>query len=360
MSNISISAGNKTASETFTLNGKKVIPVFYPEGGFIPSSYPSRIYSCMRLSSLAEVGDVSLEFDNERDLFEVGKSKVTVNDGTITSFELTCFGNAYKTLGALHLQDMLAYPVIELGKSTTLAGHLALLSASSDDNDAQFSSFFPNVQIKQTSAPGATDGESTFTIEVKTTETAYHSTNYVLPVKEIFYDDGSTITNAAAPDGTLTVIRLGDGNDNGVATAGPLAVPISSSLTGLSQYFIEIKVDGEAVTSGITYDSSATGGTLTWGTAPADGAKVEATYFARWGAPAYDATKAYGVGHIVESGGSYYTITAGTAAIGVAPGSGPWVAYTAFGYDGTTPISTPVVPHTSGNVSVFGDILDEM
>jgi len=204
--------------------------------------------------------------------------------------------------------------------------------------------------------PGIENGETFFSIDISTTSNAWKTQEYLIPIKELWFEgtsyaDGSTsITNAAAPDGIITDFQLGTGNNTGLTNLFPSAQSFNPDASGAAEYFVDVRVNGTSV-SGYTYDTATT--TISFTTAPADGSVLEAIYYVRSDAPAWDSGKRYGIGAVVSYDNAYFIND--TPDTGTTPNSGtpasPWPAYTGFGYDNlAAAVGSPIVPFSaSGN-----------
>lgn len=350
---VSYNTGDYTISQNRLRAGDKVVPVWFPKGGFIFNPFPGEIHSQHRLADVAEVSSVTTTFVNERELFQVGMERATVNDGKSFGLTLTVEGNALEAKAILAGIDLHEYAAVEEGQVVTAAGHLALLSAT-PDGTIQFCTFLPNCEVKLTDIPGATDGNSTMSIEVTSRSSVYTTTGQLIPIREIWFagtswKDGSTsITNTAAPNGTNTTFKLGSGNNSGL-TDTPLAVAYNKLKAGTAQeYILEYKLSDSASTA-FTYNSAT--GVITPSSTLAAATKLEVLYFVRAGALSWDETKRYGIGEIVSHEGAYYqavaTVTAGTTP----SSSNPWSDYEGFGVasGGGSGVGTPLIPFNAGD-----------
>lgn len=334
-----VQAGDFIASEASLREGTKVVPIFMPHGGLVSPAFPNTMQVTGRLCKITEVSDAEPEFINERDHFNVGKRRLPVNDGVNWTVTLTGEGNAYALQAALKGQNLRQYAGVRQGATLNNAGDLVLIEAGKD-GVVLGSTYIPDCNIKFANIPGASDGESTMSIEITTSGNVMRMGDYVIPVKEIWLDPVGTTVNATAPDGTLDDFVLGTGTGSAVAEA-PLAASIDPDGSGAARYILRVALDG-AVTTAYTFVHATS--TLTLNSVPADGAKLEVTYGVKTGAPLWSSTEQYGIGSVVQgSNGTYYTNAAAIAAIGQDPIAGaPWAAFTGFG---VTPGTTPVIPH---------------
>lgn len=349
--------GDYSVSENRIAKGESTVPIWMPIGGFVSAVRPDLIIGGGRLCRITEISTITAEKVNERDLFEVGKERGTLNDGVQFSFTISGHGNAVELQAILSGQDLHEYAGIQQGQTFTSKGHLALLRTN-ESGAIEFTTLIPNCQIAFNEVPGATDGDSALTIEVTSSSGVYTVGGFALPVHEIWIDNAGTLTNTAAPDGTETEFTLGSGNGAGVSVA-PLAMKFNRNGSGgATSYIAELRVNGSTQTN-FTY--APTTGIITMSSAPADGAKLEVVYFVRTSAQVWDETLVYGTGQIVKgSDGAYYIATAKTTAGSDPANSGTgWTDYVGFGWDAAANsgsgagVGTPVVPYISGEYSIY-------
>lgn len=348
--------GDSSVSESRLRNGDKVTPIWVPKGGKVFANKPADYHSMHRLCDVVEISDITPEFLNERDLFNVGKERSTVNDGVKWTGTLTGSGNALEIKGALLGKDFHKYPVVKEGSTVTAAGHLFLLAATPDTLKYWFSTVMLDCEIKFTDIPGATDGTSDFTIEFAVRTDIYSTAAQLFPIRELWYagtspaDGTTTITNANAPDGTNTTFKLGSGNNTGL-TDTPLAVAVMEDSAGTAaEYILEYRTN-ESITTGFTYASST--GIITPSSTLTAGTKLEVVYFVRGGARSWSSTVAYGKNEIVSYSDKYFksdTASTGTAPVPGTPAS-PWPLYEGFGVvsGGGSGVGTPLIPYNQGN-----------
>ena len=343
---VKINQGESSATFKREAEGARWVPIFIPKGGYTTSRYPADIWAMKRLCKVVSISFNSEELDS-RDVFEVGKTLGSTNSGIRNTITVEGFGGAIELAAAFSGVDYAQSPIIEMSKQYTNVGDLLLLNANADFT-AIGSILFQNIDVNFNGLPSIAQGVGNFTFDLTTSTRPIWSGRYVYPVKEIFYDDGTNITNSNAPDGTQVTFKLGNGNLTGIATAGPLAVKYNTSgSTDFASHIVRATVAGTDVTSGITYN--ATAGTLVFCTAPADGAKLEVLYFLESGADEWEENKEYGVGAVVLYEGNYYKADA-VAAAGTTPaGVSPWFGYIGFGYDGSAGIGDPVIPYLASN-----------
>jgi hypothetical protein len=353
---LTVRQGDFTANELRLSQGDKVVPIWMPIGlrKQMSKQFPAVIRPMGRLCRISEVSDGAYEFLNEREAFQVGKVRTTINDGKQFTLSLTAEGNALELQAALLGQDLHDVPAIRQGQTISGAGHIALFKAGQDEN-VGFSIIVPDCEVKLTSIPGATDGTSTYTIDLVTRSEVYWFAGQIVPIQESWFAgtspaDGTTaITNAAAPSGVITEFTLGTGNGTGVSDA-PLAVRFNRDASGADAYILEVRVNGSK-TTGYTYNAST--GVLTFGTALAAGAHLSVIYAVRTGSRVWDSSVSYGIGEIVQYNSAYYISDAASTS-SIPAGTSPWIAYAGFGWDGAAGVGTPVVPYVApGQTNMF-------
>jgi len=345
--------GNNTATENLLASFEGQVVTWVSKNGVATT----RLYGSgsprsmrmfhQRLCSVREIGNFAGEAQNERESREAGKTTLTVNDGITFSSTLSLKGDDVYTIAALqgknlHNEDADTFDFlagIRYGGTFDDAGHLIITSfdGSGTAGNAQGSIVYPNVTVKFEEIRGLSDPESNVSVTLETTTQPYHFGNGVIAVPFMFLDDG-TITNTAAPDGVLTAFAIKDANEaygESSTPAGDLKiVPVDDTQTGIGKYVIDLRVDGSEVTTGVTVAQST--GTLTWGSAPADGAMIQGIVAVPTGFPTYDADEVVSEGFIRESSGSYYVANTATTN---APPHADWDAVTLIDppYWGTSP-----------------------
>lgn len=360
---LTIRQGDFIADELRLSQGDKVVPIWMPTtlNRQMVKSFPAEVFPNGRLCRISEVSNGSYEFLNEREAFQAGKERVTINDGKQFTLTLTLEGNALEAQAAILGQDLHEYAGIRQGQTISNVGHLALIKAGTD-NKVLSSYLIPNIEAKLTDITGVTDGTSTYSMELTTRSEVYWVGGQAIPVQEVWFagtspkDGSTTIVNAAAPDGVLTEFPLGTGNGAGVA-ASPLAVPFNRDAGGgVDSYLVEVRENGTTI-SGHSYNPAT--GVKTLASAPAAGTHLSTVYFVRTGARAWSNDVEYGIGEIVQYDGAYFIsddISTGTTPNKTTPVS-PWLAYTGFGWDGSAGVGTPVTPYVSnGRTSMFASL----
>lgn len=249
-----------------------MIPVWRKHGGILFTAHGLRI--AHRLPDIQSIDAISAEFESERDHFEGGSEKIQVNDGTNWSTTLTLEGDALSVAASLIGQDIHTQPSIEFGKDYGVMGDLLLLSTDEDRNARVCDALF-NVGVKLTEIPGLSDGEVQYGLELYGKNSlGVRIANGHTVGHELFYHNGTTVTNTAAPNGTLTAFPVGSGNDSYAAAAPPNMIAVRPGQGDLYEWFYYVKVNGvDVLASEATFNSGTS--TLTFNTAPAAQAKLE-------------------------------------------------------------------------------------
>jgi hypothetical protein len=284
MSVVNLRGGNSIATADNIRIGKRLMLVWVKEGGIIFPT-PNFLQYMHKVSDVPAMDEWAAEFINERDIFESGSTSLQTNDGTDWSTVITFEGDSIPEMASLVGQDLHVHRILPGGKDYGRQGHLAMLSFDSDYN-FKIADVLYDVGVKFLSAPGTSDGEITRTVELYVKQGIGLLSFYNIagvssgsaPAFEIFYDNGTTVTNAAAPDGVLVDFDLGDGNNSYAVPASPsIAIVAPGAGTDLYKYLVYCRVDGIDVNdSEATFDPVLK--RITFATAPADGAKLEVAY----------------------------------------------------------------------------------
>lgn len=242
------------------------------KGGWVASASPSSIYAAMELCTVSDMAEWSLAAINEVVRIMPGKTNLTSRDGTSASGVLNFIGNAAGTFRVLHQLYATDGTAIQWSKGDLgLVGAL-IVNRYSQAGTLISSTVYPDVKAKiESVAPVSNQGDNLQPIMFYQDEArAYTLTSGNLWMPFVFVDDASSLTNAAAPDGSLTAFKLDDCNHSNTTTP-PQLVQFDPSATGWKQYFATLRVDGvEVSTSAATWATD----TLTFGTAPADGSRI--------------------------------------------------------------------------------------
>lgn len=269
---------NRTADQSKTRSGITTGAFLIPYGGIKRDGSPAKFKGIGSLSEIVTFGDPTLELQNERTVFELGHKLKTINDGyTLPDFDISFHGNEISTLGAFIGQDFATTPVINHTGTYDQKFALIVMGGTGHGSTASIEvcDLYLNCQVKILGQPGGSDGETQRTISVYSdTPVVKSSGNNVCFATEIWHDDASAdpdLTNAAAPNGTLTDFVLGTGNGAYSASYTPTAVSYDGT-----NYIAQVVVNGEPVETGWSFTSGTN--TLTFTTAPADGAKLQVFY----------------------------------------------------------------------------------
>ena len=199
---------------------------------------------------------------NEREVQTIGKKRAQTNDGyELSPFNLTVRGNTIKDVAALTGQNMNSAgsysfkQIVEYG----LVGALIVTGYDKDSDTIRRQDTYTNVNMKVEEMPGS--GE-TYNITFYSMAPKIFSTIApMITAVEVWFDDGASITNAAA---IAANFDLSTGNDS-VQTAGvdTDAVLHDSGGTAAGQYFFAIYQHGvEVDLTNTTYTPAAAGVSL--------------------------------------------------------------------------------------------------
>lgn len=270
--------GDRTATDDRIRRGLYTIPVWKKHLGVYLTAAPAAFHLIHGLSDVPELDDIEFSPVNERDLFEMGKNRVTINDGYEGEWTITLEGDALESIAAFIGQDYYASPVIEHQKDYGICGDLVLISCDPDRN-LQSASIITDVGVRLQMIPGGEDGErnAVVTLYTKNATKADRVGKDFVPAHEIWYDNGGTVLNANAPDGLLTVFTLGEGNDSFAAPTTPVAKAIRTGFTDYRTYFYYVRLNGQDVdTADVIFNVGTS--ELTFTTAPAAADKLEVAY----------------------------------------------------------------------------------
>jgi len=218
---------------------------------------------------------------NENEVMFIGKTKKLSTEGTQwDGLTATVSGNATGILRVLGQTPVAS-------KSTTIEYQydqtplFLVIHAYNESNVLYSSELYPFSIARITNTAGLEpDSITDFDIQFFNTDSTNYPIRKLAPgymwVAEPWYDNGGTVTNADAPDGILTAFVLGTGNGSYVGTpATPTAVIIDNTLSGAAQY-LYVFLDGVDVTSQVSFNAGTK--TITFTTAPANGAKLAVFY----------------------------------------------------------------------------------
>lgn len=245
------------------------------KGGWVASASPSSIYAAMELCTVNEMAEFTQSAINEVTTAMPGKALLTTRDGTSSSGSLSFVANAvgtFRVLSKLYAADGTAiqWSVGDLG----IVGAL-IVNRYSNAGTLISSTCYPDVKAKIESVAGVTNQGMNYQPVTFYQDEAkiYTLTSGNLWMPFVFVDDGASLTNAAAPDGSITTFKLDDCNHSQTTTPPQLVLfdDKPSGATNWKRYFATLRLDGvEVSTSAATWATD----TLTFGTAPADGKRL--------------------------------------------------------------------------------------
>lgn len=360
-----VNQGQNTATETLLAQFVNSYVGWVPRGAIYDAT---RVYGAgtaramahhfHRLCSVTELTNATGELQNEREVREAGKSAGTANDGFLFSQTITFKGDDVYTVAALlglNLNNSNTSAVtflagLKYGQVYTDAGDIVIQRFNSNGN-VTGGVIIPEVTVRLLDVPGVVDTEATITVNLETKKSPIQVGNGALIVPFIFLDDG-TVTNTAAPDGTITAFALKNANEAYGAGSAPSGnhsfLRVDDLQSDWSKYLPSLRVGGETLgSSDVTINADTA--TITFGTAPVDGAKITGIAVIPSGAPDYDATKVYSAGDVVKaSDGDYYVATAAPGSEVPSGSATDWTAadIPAAPYWGTSPGSDTIAKAT--------------
>lgn len=293
--------------------------LWYTYGGILSPRYPSELHFYHQLCSIRELANFTFDVQNENESAEAGKDPLTTNDGYSMSGTLTFKGDDVMTLAAMvgrhnHNTKGVSAGVefnagLEFGKDYGICGAMILLSSTSDRR-ATVSQYIPNVRVRVLDAPGTQDAEATFEVELTSQDSIYTAPKGMVFSPFIFYDNGSTIVNANAPDGVLDTFLVKNANlafPAGVPAYNLLSQIIDPEAAAPEKYIHGLKLGGSAVEpSAYSYDPATS--EITLNSPPADGTKLEGVVLVPSGFEDIVIGNYYGPGDVVKHSGAYYQV----------------------------------------------------
>ena len=245
------------------------------KGGYVTAASPSAICAAMEFCTVSEMPEWTQAAINEQTIVAPGKKNLTTRDGTSASGNLSFHANAvgtFRVLAKLYAADGMAiqWSVGDFG----LVGSL-IVHRYSDAGDLISSTCYVDVKAKIESVAGVVNQGLNFQpVTFYIDESKIHTlTSGNLWMPFVFVYNGASLTNAAAPDASITTFKLHDCNHSQTTTPPQLVLfdDRPSGATNWKRYFATLRVDGvEVSTSAATWATD----TLTFGTAPADGARL--------------------------------------------------------------------------------------
>lgn len=242
------------------------------EAGATPTVNQSGVLLCT-VKSLSEIG---ISREGEAEIMLPGKKSRKTYDSQKFEATLTLQGNAMGTFLYMFGLSSHQFEAINwLKYQDALIG--ALVIESYDEKFQLISStLIPDIRINIDNISGMAEtgfNDQAFKLYNlnASISTLYKGAKWCW---SLFRDNGASITNAAAPDGTLTAFILDDCNNSGTSTP-PQPFQYDRAASGWQRYFPVLRVDS---TTPSTAEVSFATATLTFTTAPADGASILAIY----------------------------------------------------------------------------------
>jgi hypothetical protein len=266
--------GSKSRNGTARFGGKN---------GFYLGATPTIAQGACEICTTSEVGDIALAIENETTVTMPGKTSYTTGGRKSLEFEIQIQGNAVGTLKFLMGISPHTGEAIDATRfHYDLSGAVIIDKFDSEDSHLPVQSILiPNVKMKIDNWVGFAEGDQMQTVKFFQDEAEkYIVTGNQVWDYSLFVDNGTTITNPAAPDGTKTAFILDDCNNSNTATP-PVPIMFNPDGTGWKRYLAVLRndavvpdADATAVVTSATFATS----TITFGAAPADGSSILAIY----------------------------------------------------------------------------------
>jgi hypothetical protein len=321
------------ASGTFNRTGvdARVIPFWYKYGGITTPRYPTTNFHFKRLCQIPEIANFVTEFSDDNETVEVGKRTTRTNSGKTITSTVTFKGNDISGLLAMigrHPHNRSASSVdiqgaIEIGRDYGVQGALVMIHQS-ENQEAMGGEILTDVGVRVLESPGASDGETTYNVEIYSKGELFRFSGGFLPAVFSFYDNGISggIANTAAPDGTLTAFAVKDANGafSSVPSYGLLAQKVRpEASTALNQYVIECRkgtagqVNSKVGNSAVTFAPATS--TFTFGAAPSDGEYFEGIILLPSGFPDWEDWRTYHSNDVVKNSDKYWVCTPASGSV---------------------------------------------
>ena len=341
LNNLKISGGSEGTNHEVIASFTNARILFASHAGVKFSRYPDRTFICHQLCNVNELSNWTGEFANPRTVTHAGKNPYEVNDSISWSATLT-----QEALDPYTLAAMVGLPMnnasasgieleasIRVGQNYGVKGDIIIQYGFGDNKLLAQSTLVTDVGIRVIDAPGAQDGDIRYTIELYSNGNVYQAGKGTMFVPFWFEDDG-TVVNANAPDGAIAAFNIKNANwafSTTVPTTELALQAIDSEVSSSdsARFIKSLYVNGTKQTSS-TFSVSQATGTITFTSAPADGAKIYGVCLVPTGFDEYVIGEHYGPGDIVDDGGVWYIYSGTTNAngkkISAAPSadSGDW------------------------------------
>lgn len=247
---ITVQGGNQTATRREIRHGLETRMFFKKHRGlYLDATTPvfGVVHTCSDVTNLPEI---TAELENQRDHFELGYDIVTIDDGKTWTVEPEIEGNALELVASLVGQDLHTATDIEYGKDYGVQGDIILLSRDRDDKTVVVCDYILDVGVRLLTIPGGGNEERTTTVQLYSKHgRGGRIANGDFIGHEIFYSNGGTIVNAAAPDGATAAFTVGHGNGSYAVAAPPTLKTVRPNLATTNPYhhFYYIRVNGSDV-----------------------------------------------------------------------------------------------------------------
>lgn len=299
-----------------------VVPIFVKKNGLAMPRHPGFLPFAHRLCDILEISTFTATQNDATEVFHAGKAPYQSNSGITFEGSFTVEGNellqVLAMIGVQSNNNSSATAefdaVAQIGCTYEGLGDLILhagAKGAAEKANLVRSDLIRNISIDILEGPGWTQGgENSYSIVVKSKETILSAGKGFGWAAFLFYDNGGTITNAAAPDGVITAFAVKDAN-NAFPTpyAGDLvAQRVFSGATGAQAYLVNLMLDGQAVSlDAVTFDQATS--TITFTVAPDNGAILQGYVLVPTGFASWKTGSKYGPGDIVLYDGNYYIMS---------------------------------------------------
>jgi len=226
------------------------------------------------LCVMTEMGAISLDPIDENTVVKPGKVNFTYQNGTASKFDLTLDGNAVGTIKYLLGIPTSDKRAINLAQGNyNQIGSIIIDSYSISVNGGAHtlvsSILVYDVSMKITEIAGvANSGMNMQKISLYQNEGKILMQAGAVQWNWGLWWDNATITNAAAPDGSITTFNLKSVNYSGTSSAVTAIKSDPNNASALAQYFPVLRLGAANVTDS---DATSSATVITFGTAPADG-----------------------------------------------------------------------------------------
>jgi hypothetical protein len=251
---------------------------FSGKNGFLKGATPTVNQAAVLLCTLESMPTISVNAVGEETISMPGKSDyLTAPDSVGFETTITLNGSAMGTL--MYMMGINPSTGTAIDWSTFNFGMVGSIIINKYDRESKApvtSLLLANCKMKIPTVAGVPESGN-----ISQEVMFYNETAKVASVNgtkqwtySLYHDNGASVTNAAAPDGTLTAFILDDCN-NSATTTPPQPLLVFPNKTGYEQYLAVLRLDATIPT---TQEATFATATITFTTAPADGKSILAIY----------------------------------------------------------------------------------